>query len=334
MLLKPVAKRIALPEDLAIKFWGPNTEDVRERQAVAAMDRDSTPEAAQRDLTDLSDTPSLPPGSDIANAGVSSQLGTNCSQAGMETTTSSRIGGGSPTRAQRQRAEGIDPVKMVRNWNKSVMKTRAQRSAHVDGAGCETDDDSDEDTSEEDPPESFDGNQSSSDDSIMVSESAHEPGFDSADAALNRLILQMNATQQLEGDDEHVEGDSGRSSSGHASQRRAISQAPEAPDQITSILRRGNVEVLRGPHSLLMVDRNIMRPVPHSDDEDRHYPPGPAPDAGNARKKHGLGVQTALLWRLFRPFCPDSSRPFRFRRGGKSHPPRSSKQEPGRSGTR
>ncbi|KAI3392717.1 hypothetical protein diail_5274 [Diaporthe ilicicola] len=335
VLLKPVVKRPALPEDLAMKFWGPDAEkEAREKaarekaaregqEASAAMGRDSTPEEEQSDLSDLSDTPSLPPGSDIANVGVS-QPGN--SQLSVEEVTSSRIAGGRPTRAQRQRAAGIDPVKMVADWNKSVTKPvrrsgrRRSVRKYLDGAGYETDDDDDdeeemeEDMWEQDQSDHFDDNMSHAEDGIMVGESAHEPGFEGANAVLNQLLVRMNApNEQQDAGDEHVEDDAGRSSSRLGPQREAASQDPAAPE-ITSVLRIQDVEVLRGGHSLLMVDdRNMVRRTRSSDDdddEDHRYPLGaPIPGLAETIRRNLDANVTHNLDQLSAPRDPEARRP-------------------------
>ncbi|KAJ0114996.1 geranylgeranyl pyrophosphate synthetase [Diaporthe amygdali] len=250
VLLKPVIKRPALPEDLALKFWGPDTEEEARKKQAAEMERDSTPEEEQSDLTDLSKTPSLPRGSDLAHIGMSQP---SKSQSNVEA-TSSYMTGGSPTRADRQRAQGIDPIKMVVDWKKSVKK----RAFEGDGTGHKSDT---ENMMDHDKAKSFDGYQSSGD-SIMVGESAHEPGFDGADNVLNKLALQMNASEQLE--------------NGGGSQREKALQGPKPIDQITSMFRDSEVEVVRGQHSLLMVDRHLMKRTDASDD-DVFFPSAPTP---------------------------------------------------------
>ncbi|KAL1871095.1 hypothetical protein Daus18300_004840 [Diaporthe australafricana] len=254
VLCTPVVKRPALPEDLAMKFWGPDTE-------AAARDRraEKTPESDESELTPVSQTPSLPEGSDIATVGMSQP---NNSQAGMEAISDCVTvrGGRSPTRAERQRKQGIDPAKMVQDWKTSVKKKkkRAQKPANVDGAGYDSDD---EDTPDHDRAESFDAGGSSGEDSIMVGESAHESGIENADPAMNRLMLQMNPREGSEQEHGNVEGEVGRSFTGRGrvSQREDFSQEPVHIDQISSVLRRDDVEILRGQHSLLMVPRNESR---------------------------------------------------------------------------
>lgn len=238
VLLKPVINKPALPEELVLKFWGPDTEK-EERERQAEMARDSTPEQEQSDLTDLSDTPSLPPGSDMANVGRSKR---NRSQANAEG-TSSGIAGGSPTRAERQLAEGIDPVQMVEDWNESV-DNPVQQSVEDDGAGNEVDN---EDDVQYDADASLDGHRSSSpQDSVMVGESAHEPGCEGTDAVLNSLALQMN--------------------------RPGVTQ--ESDDRMTAVARSGGTEVLQGQHSLLMADRHLTEGM-HTSDDDGEWPPRP-----------------------------------------------------------
>lgn len=235
VLLKPVIDKPALPEELILRFWGPDTEK-EEREREAEMNRDSTPEQEQSDLTDLSDTPSLPPGSDIANIPSSQQKN---SQADAESTFS-RMAGGSPTRAERQLAQGIDPVKMVKDWNKSVDNPEKQPvEDYENGRDIENDIQYDADAS-------FDGYRSSSQDSVMVGESAYEPGYEGADAVLNNLALQMNNSE--------------------------VSQ--ENDGQMAAIARDRDTEVLQGQHSLLLVDRHLTAGM-HTSDDDGEWPPRP-----------------------------------------------------------
>ena len=238
VLLKPVVDKPALPEELVLKFWGPDTER-EERERRAEMDRDSTPEQEQSDLTDLSDTPSLPSGSEIANVRLSQP---DKPQADVEA-TSSCMAGRSPTRAEKQLAEGIDPVKMVKDWNRSVDSPGLGQSVENDGAGYEA---GNEDNAQYDADTNYDGHRSSSQGSVMVGESAQEPGCEGADAVLNNLALQMNTAAAMQGDD----------------------------DRLTAVYRRGDTEVLRGQHSLLMADRNLTAGM-HTSDDDGEWPPGP-----------------------------------------------------------
>lgn len=237
VLLKPVIHKPALPEELVLKFWGSDAER-EERERQAEMDRASTPEQEQSDLTDLSDTPSLPPGSDIANIPSSQQMR---SQAGAEA-TSSAIAGGSPTRADRQRAQGIDPVKMVKDWNKSVANPVRQS---VEGEDAAYDNENGDD-SQYDADASFDGNRSSSQGSVMVGESADEPGHEGADTVLNELSLHMNTAGVVQADD----------------------------DRIAATARHGDSELLQGQHSLLMADRHLTEGM-HTSDDDGEWPPRP-----------------------------------------------------------
>lgn len=264
VLLKPVINMPALPEDLVLKFWGPDTEKEERERRMAEMERDSTPEQEQSDLTDLSDTPSLPSGSDMANIGLSQP---DKSQADGEASTT-QIGSRSPTRAERQLAQGIDPVKMVTDWKKNV-DSPMQQSVQESGTGYES---GDELSGPPDADASFDGNRSSSQGSVMVGESAQEAGgFAGADNVLNDLALQMNAPGVIQ----------------------------ERDEDLTSVLRMGNVEVLQGPHSMLMADRNLTQGM-HPDDDDGSWPP-PMPPTGPNRYNingaqdlsHGSGSQDA-----------------------------------------
>lgn len=252
VLLKPVINKPALPDELVLKFWGPDT-DKEERERGAEMDRDSTPEQEQSDLTDLSDTPSLPPGSDIANVRLSQQEKTQ----GDVETTSSCIGGGSPTRAEKQIAEGIDPVKMVKDWNKSVGTVR--ESVENEGAGYKA---GNEDDAQYDADASFDGNRSSSQGSVMVGESAQEAGCEGADAVLNDLALRMNT----------------------------VGPTQQGDDRLTTVYRRGDTEVLQGQHSLLMADRHLTAGM-HTSDDDGEWPPRP-PTELTGRITNGLQSTT------------------------------------------
>lgn len=248
VLLKPVINKPALPVELVLKFWGQDTEK-EELERQAEMDRDSTPEQEQSDLTDLSDTPSLPPQSDIANVGVSQP---HNSQADAEE-TSSRIAGGSPTRAERQIADGIDPVKMVKDWNKSVDNpVRQSVEADAEATSQNVNGNANEDDAQYDADASFDGHRSSSQGSVMVGESAHEPGCEGADAVLNDLALQMNT----------------------AAAGAAAAAAREAgdDDRMAAVARSGGTEVLRGGHSLLMADRHLTAGM-HASDDDGEWPP-------------------------------------------------------------
>lgn len=265
VLLKPVINKPALPEELVLKFWGPDTEK-EERERQAEMDRASTPEQEQSDLTDLSDTPSLPPGSDMANVGRSQR---DKSQANAEG-TSSGIAGGSPTRAERQLAEGIDPVQMVEDWNESV-DNPVQQSVEGDEARNETVNDDDV---QYDADASLDGYRSaSSQDSVMMGESADEPGCEGADTVLNNLALQMNRPGVIQ------EGD----------------------DRMAAIARSGGTEVLRGQHSLLIADRHLTEGM-HTSDDDGEWPPRPraelhgritnaVPDTGQGATSHGADAR-------------------------------------------
>jgi hypothetical protein len=239
VLLKPVINMPALPEDLVLKFWGPDTEKEDRERRLAEMDRDSTPEEEQSDLTDLSDTPSLPPGSDIANIGLSPA--TKSQVDGETEAAPTYIPVGSPTRAERQLAHGIDPVKMVADWKKSV-DSPAPQSVQNSGTGYES---GDELSTPYDADASFDGNRSSTDGSVMVGESALETGAEGADAIMNALALQMN--------------------------RPKVTQ--EVDKNLTSVARAGDVEVLRGQHSLLMVDRHLTNGMHDSSDDE--WPPRP-----------------------------------------------------------
>lgn len=258
VLLKPVINMPALPEDLVLKFWGPDTEKEERERRMAEMERDSTPEQEHSDLTDLSDTPSLPSRSDIANVGPSQP---DKSQAEGEASTT-QIGSRSPTRAERQLAQGIDPVKMVTDWKKSV-DSPMQQSVQESGTGYES---GDEISAPPDADASFDGNRSSSQGSVMVGESAQEAGYVGADTVLNELALQMNAPGVMQEDDENV----------------------------TSVLRTGNVEVLRGPHSLLMADRNLTEGMHASDDDDDWPPPMPptGPNRYNTNDSQSIGPES------------------------------------------
>ncbi|KAL2273759.1 hypothetical protein FJTKL_04082 [Diaporthe vaccinii] len=297
VLLKPVINKPALPEELVLKFWGPDTEK-EERGRQADMARDSTPEQDQSDLTDLSDTPSLPPGSDMANVRPSPP---DKSQANPEG-TSSGIAGGTPTRAERQLAEGIDPVQMVRDWNESI-DNPVQQSVESDGAGDERDN---EDDAQYDADASLDGYRSSSpQDSVMVGESAHEPACDmvgesphelrveGADAMLNSLALQMNTGGTTQ------EGD----------------------DRMTAVARSGGTEVLQGQHSLLMADRHLTEGM-HTSDDDGEWPPRPrtelhgritnaVPDTGQGAASHDAEArgQDHQSSRPTTPFDPNPPTP-------------------------
>ncbi|POS72871.1 hypothetical protein DHEL01_v208735 [Diaporthe helianthi] len=271
VLLKPVIQMQALPQDLVLKFWGPETEwEERERQAE--MGRDSTPEEGQSDLTDLSSTPSLPSGSDIANVGVAqtdqSQPETpqpDKPQADIELATPpAHMPGGRLAGAKEQPADGIDPVQMVRNWNKSV-DTPVRQSVEDSGTGYEAGDDS---SPSFNAGESYDGNRSSSQGSVMVGESAQEVGVEGFDGFLNSLALQMN--------------------------RPGVMQ--ESHDNLTAVARVADVEVLRGQHSLLLADRHLTSGM-HSSSDDEWPPRTPVhphgritnavPDMTQPRHAHG-----------------------------------------------
>lgn len=273
VLLKPVVTRPALPEDLAMKFWGPDTEKAaRDRQAEEH--RESTAESDDSGLSVRSKTPSLPDDSELAAVGKSQPNG---SQADVEVLSDwiTVRGGRSPTREERQRKQGIDPVKMVQDWNTSVKKEkRARSSAHVDGAGYDSDD---EDTSDHDMADSFDDGGYSGEDSIMVGESALETGFEGDNAVMNQLMLQMNPREDSEQGHGNVASDVGRSFAGRGrvSHREDLLREPVHIDQISSVFRRDDVEILRGQHSLLMVPRNVTRRPRSSEDNDHRYPPGP-----------------------------------------------------------
>lgn len=237
VLLKPVIDKPALPEELILKFWGPDTEK-EEREKEAEMNRDSTPEQEQSDLTDLSDTPSLPPGSDIANVPNSQQKN---SQADAESTFS-RMAGGSPTRAERQLAQGIDPVKMVKDWKKSVDNPlKLPVDEEENGYDVENDLQYDADAS-------FDGYRSESQDSVMVGESAHEPGYQGGDTTLTDLDLQMNT--------------------------RGAGVPEGEDDRMAAVGRDRNTELLQGQHSLLLADRHLTAGM-HTSDDDGEWPPRP-----------------------------------------------------------
>lgn len=294
VLLKPVINKPALPEELVLKFWGPDTEK-EERERQAEMGRDSTPEQEQSDLTDLSDTPSLPPGSDMANVRRSQK---DRSQGNGEG-TSSGVAGGSPTKAERQLAEGIDPVQMVEDWNESV-DTPVQQS--VEGNGAENETNNGEDV-QYDADASLDGYRSSSpQDGVMVGESAdepacdmfgespHEPGVEGADAVLNNLALQMNTA----------------------------GVAQEGDDRMAAVARSGGNEVLRGQHSLLMADRHLTEGM-HTSDDDDEWPPRPraelhgritnaVPDTGQGGTSHGPEAR-GQDYQESRPTSPFESNP-------------------------
>lgn len=280
VLLKPVISKPALPEELVMKFWGADAER-EERERQAEMDRDSTPEQEQSDLTDLSDTPSLPPESDIANVGLSQPQD---SQAGAETSPS-RVAGGSPVRAERQIAQGIDPVKMVKDWNKSV-DNPVRQSVEGDGPIYENGNGNGDDA-QYDADASFDGYRSSSQGSVMFGESAHEPGCEGADAVLNDLVLQMNTAQV----------------------------APHDGDgRMAAVARSRGTEVLRGQHSLLMADRHLTAGM-HTSDDDGEWPPRP-PSALHGRITNavsashgGSGARDYLASRPNSPFTPNPPTP-------------------------
>lgn len=258
VLLKPVINMPALPEDLVLGFWGPDTEKEERERRLAEMERDSTPEQEHSDLTDLSDTPSLPSGSDIANVGPSQP---DKSQADGEA-SATQVASRSPTRAERQLAQGIDPVKMVTDWTKSV-DSPMQQSVEGGGTGYES---GDEMSGPPDADASFDGNRSSSEGSVMVGESAQEYGYGGADTVLNELALQMNAPGVMQ----------------------------EGGDDLTSVLQVGNVEILQGPHSLLMADRNLTQGMHASDDDDDWPPPMPptGPNRYNTNGAQDLGQRS------------------------------------------
>lgn len=292
VLLKPVINKPALPVELVLKFWGQDTEK-EERERQAEMDRDSTPEQEQSDLTDLSDTPSLPPGSDIANV---RQPQPGNSQADVDE-TSSRIAGGSPTRAERQIAEGIDPVRMVKDWNKSVDNPVRQSVEADDGPVHDNENrNGNEDDAQYDADASFDGHRSSSQGSVMVGESAHEPGCEGADAVLNDLALQMNTA---------------------AAAGAVAAAAHEAgnDDRMAAVARSGGTEVLRGGHSLLMADRHLTAGMhTSSSSSDGEWPPEPKGELHGritnvVRDHQSAGAQDYLASRPNSPFTPDPPTP-------------------------
>lgn len=243
VLLTPVIKMKALPEDLVLKFWGPDTE-MEQQEQLAEMGGDSTPEEAQSDLTDLSSTPSLPEGSDLADVGYAQtdQSQPEASQADSEAAPAD-VPGGSPARDEAQLAEEIDPVQMVADWNNAV-DSPARPS--VEGGGATEYEAGDEATPAYDAEvRSFDGTRSSSHDSLVVGESAQDAGAEGSDAVLNSLALQMN--------------------------RPGVMQ--ESHESLAAVARAADVEVLRGQHSLLMVDRHLTSGMHDSSDDE--WPPRP-----------------------------------------------------------
>ncbi|KAG8161102.1 hypothetical protein KVR01_009366 [Diaporthe batatas] len=247
VLLKPMIAMQALPEDLVVKFWGPDTEK-EERERLAEMGRDSTPEDANSDLTDLSSTPSLPSRSEIPSAGHGkagrSQLATPSPdepQAHSEAAPGHIRGGSASTggtQLSEESAEENDPNQMVMDWNNAV-ETPVEQSIEEGGAsGYEA-------SPAYNLESSLDGNRSSSQDSIMAGESAQEAGNEGSDKVLDSLLLQMN--------------------------RPRVKQ--ESHESLVAVARTADAEVLRGQHSLLMVDRHLTSGMHESSDDE--WPPRP-----------------------------------------------------------
>lgn len=294
VLLKPVIHRPALPEELVTRFWGPNTEEDEERERQAEMDRESTPEEEQSDLTDLSKTPSLPPGSDIAYVGRSSQLD-QPQQFGGGDGASSHVAGGSPSHEGRQRDNDVDQGERVRNWTKSVGNTAMQSvgsttiqsggstaiqsvgstamqpSEHVD-AGYEAGDEADNSSTSRSDFQT--GN-------MDYGAPAEEAGFEGAGILADIVALPPDtggaAQQQEAGGDDF--------------------QMADVDDvQMAAVSRDRHTEVLQGQHSVLVADRHLTAGM-HTSDDDGEWPPGPRTEVSgritNAVQDAGEGSSAA-----------------------------------------
>ncbi|KUI70118.1 hypothetical protein VM1G_06283 [Cytospora mali] len=169
VLLKPVMETKPVPDDIAFKFWGPddNLAPASERESAR------TPESVS-DLTDFSKTPTPPDGSDLLDTWKS---GKRKSSKNNEAKKVARDG--SPARIDRQRAQGIDPMKMVEDWNLNVRQS-------VEDEGYEPDVEDNTNgpaTGSHDGYMSFSDNDVDSDDDIMMGESAYEDPHRLSDAS-------------------------------------------------------------------------------------------------------------------------------------------------------
>lgn len=241
VLLTPVIGLQALPEDLVMKFWGPGADIEMEEgdgdgEEPSEMARDSTPEEAHSDLTDLSDTPSLPAGSDVANVGHPQ---TEQSQPGTVQAS-----------GQHLQETVLDSVKMVEDWNDAVESPVRQSVEDFSPTGYQGGNEATP-ASHNAEQASFDGNRSlsqgnsSSQGSVMVGESAQESGAQDSDAVLNSLAVQMNQPGVMR----------------------------ESHENLTVVARAADVEVLGGQHSLLMADRHQTGGMHESSDDE--WPPRP-----------------------------------------------------------
>ncbi|KUI54677.1 hypothetical protein VP1G_02095 [Cytospora mali] len=169
VLLKPVMETKPVPDDIAFKFWGPEDSfgPASEREAAR------TPESGS-DLTDFSKTPTPPDGSDLLDTWKS---GKRKSPKGKEAKKAAQDG--SPARIDRQRTQGIDPIKMVEDWNLNV-----RQSVEDDGYEPDVEDNTNGPaTGSHDGYMSFSDNEIGSDDDIMMGESAYEDPHVFSDAS-------------------------------------------------------------------------------------------------------------------------------------------------------
>ncbi|ROW01989.1 hypothetical protein VMCG_05502 [Cytospora schulzeri] len=112
VILKPVMETKPVPEDIVLKFWGPDDNP----GPASERGRATTPNV-ESDLSNFSKTPTPPHGSDFLDAGKAQKCKTS------KKNDEKAAGGTGPTKPDHHLVEDIDRDEMIEDWNMSVRQS-------------------------------------------------------------------------------------------------------------------------------------------------------------------------------------------------------------------